>query len=96
MNRNSRKLVMPVGISSILPATGVALLFIIGTANAGWTSSTKITNLYPTQNTLTFLTEVSIPGSTCDGGRRFHLPMSDPNYEVLSSALLGLQGVEPN
>lgn len=74
--------------------SSAAILFLLFCLPAGagatevWSDQTVITALYPTSDTLLFNTEYSSPQSTCDSGRRFAISMSNPNYDVLASALL--------
>lgn len=57
-------------------------------ASEVWSTSTKIRSIYPTQTSLFFLTEYSSSLGTCDAGGRFEIRNTDPNYEILSSALM--------
>lgn len=50
---------------------------------------TKITNLYPAWNDLSFMVaNGNADYSTCDDGKRFSVRIDHPNYQVLSSAIM--------
>ncbi|GLX85932.1 hypothetical protein tloyanaT_21840 [Thalassotalea loyana] len=54
-----------------------------------WVNNVKIEALYPTTAGLVFIVDApNLSLSNCDGGRRYIIPMSHPNYDVLSSSLL--------
>jgi len=57
-------------------------------ADTLWSTKTKITNLYSTQETLIFATEYSNELSLCDNGRRFQLEPDADDYEVQVSVLI--------
>lgn len=54
-----------------------------------WSSWTKITRLYPYSGGLIFFTTYKNTDlSSCEGGTRFQLPKTHPNYETLASVLI--------
>ncbi|MBW8184269.1 hypothetical protein [Shewanella nanhaiensis] len=68
----------------------ITLCFVSNFAQAQfWSSNTKITKVYPYTDGLIFFTEYrNSDVSTCDGGTRFSIDKSHPNYEVMVSTLL--------
>lgn len=53
-----------------------------------WTGNTHITELYPTKTHFVFMTEYKNTAlSTCNGGSRFQVANTHPQYEAITNAL---------
>ncbi len=58
-------------------------------SSAFWSPWTQVTTLYPNNAGLIFNTAaVETIQSTCDGGSRFFLPATHPNYHVLAGIII--------
>lgn len=54
-----------------------------------WSETTKVKTLYPYSGGMIFMSEYSNPEiSSCDGGSRFQIAKTHPNYETLVSAMV--------
>jgi hypothetical protein len=69
---------------------GGCLAFFSISVNAyPWSGSVEITQVYPYADGLIFITPyTNTEVSTCDGGRRFSISKSHPNYDVMVSTML--------
>jgi hypothetical protein len=68
----------------------VVILFFSSMIHADpWSTITKITNLYPYNSGLAFMTGYKNESlSSCDGGTRFSISKIHPNYEVMISSMM--------
>lgn len=66
------------------------LLFISSNSQAGefWSGKTNIKTLYPSDTGYVFNVNYSNSLSTCDGGSRFSISLTSPNYQALVSTLM--------
>lgn len=58
---------------------------------ASWKSSpyVEVTQLYPADSGLIFFTtHADTTVSSCEGGKRFYLPLTDKNYNIKASVLI--------
>ena len=58
---------------------------------AAWKSSpyVEVTQLYPADSGLIFFTtHADTTVSSCEGGKRFYLPLTDKNYNIKASVLI--------
>jgi len=54
-----------------------------------WSGNATINTLYPTTDGLTFMTSyVNTELSLCDGGKRFKIAKTHPNYDVMVSTMI--------
>lgn len=65
----------------------LACLCLANTAYCGWSGVTTITSLLPQTAQLAILVEFSSPYSTCNGGTRFMLDTTKPDYKTQAAAL---------
>jgi len=76
----------------------VSCLSIFSVQGDVWSDSTKINAIYPSTGGLSFLTDEysNTQLSRCDGGKRFFISRSHPNYEVMVSSLTTAFAAEKN
>lgn len=67
----------------------LGMLFTISAQADPWHGYTKITHIYPHYSGLNFMVDSPLPEiSTCDGGRRFFISKSHPNYDTMVATLM--------
>jgi hypothetical protein len=69
-------------------AGALITLPIVSAAADVWSGYTEITRVYPTPTQLIFNTTYSNPKSTCEGGTRWRLDSSYPDYSTQVAGLL--------
>jgi hypothetical protein len=76
-------------LNQLLIGFGLAVAVTVGQAAEVWSTPTQITRLYPSATVgLMFNVEWSHPLSSCDTGTRWMLDANDPNFKVMSGALM--------